>query len=196
MSRQALSDIPAGKIAAVVTSLEMFARPPPRAEPAGAELQLRRVDRADLDWYRDLFRRVGQDWLWFSRLRLSNDALAAILHHPAIELHVLTAGAGDDGVLELDFRQAETCELSFFGVVPKLIGTGAGRFLMNRALGLAWSRPIRRFWVHTCTHDHPDALAFYIRSGFAPFRRHVEIADDPRLDGTLPRHAAPQVPIV
>jgi hypothetical protein len=46
---------------------------------------------------------------------------------------------------------------------------------MNRAIERAWSRPIRRFWAHTCTLDHPSALGFYKRSGFRPFRRQVEI---------------------
>lgn len=77
-----------------------------------------------------------------------------------------------------------------------LIGTGAARFLMNRALERAWSRDVRRVRVHTCTLDHPSALAFYQRSGFRPFRRQIEIADDPRLDGVAPRTAAKHVPIV
>jgi hypothetical protein len=54
---------------------------------------------------------------------------------------------------------------------------------MNRALEKVWQRPISRFWVHTCTLDHPNALAFYMRSGFVPFRRQIEIAPDPRLQG-------------
>ena len=37
------SDVPAGKIAAIVTHLEMTARPAPRPDPAGA-WTLRRVD--------------------------------------------------------------------------------------------------------------------------------------------------------
>ena len=78
----------------------------------------------------------------------------------------------------------------------KLIGSGAGRWLMNRALELAWSRPVSRFWVHTCTLDHPSAVAFYERSGFRAFRQQIEIADDPRLDGTAPRGAARHVPII
>ncbi len=102
----------------------------------------------------------------------------------------------DEGLLELDFRHPGVCELSFFGVTPGLVGIGAGRWLMNRALELVWSRPIRRFWVHTCTHDHPAALAFYMRSGFRPFRRHIHIEDDPRLAGVLPRTAAPQIPLI
>ena len=33
----------------------------------------------------------------------------------------------------------------------------------------------------------PGALDFYIRSGFAPFRRQIEVADDPRAIGLLPK---------
>jgi len=59
-----------------------------------------------------------------------------------------------------------------------------------------WARPIGRFWVHTCTLDHPNALAFYIRSGFEPIERQVEIAEDPRIAGILPREVAPQIPLI
>jgi hypothetical protein len=67
---------------------------------------------------------------------------------------------------------------------------------MNRALETAWSHPIKRLWLHTCTLDHPSALAFYQRSGFRPFRRQVEVVNDPRLDGTVPREVARHVPII
>jgi hypothetical protein len=50
--------------------------------------------------------------------------------------------------------------------------------------------------VHTCTLDSPDALPFYIRSGFVPFARQVEVYADPRVAGVLPREAAPQVPLL
>jgi GNAT superfamily N-acetyltransferase len=189
------TDVPRGKIAAVVTCLEMLAQPRPRPEPPGPAWKLRRVVDPDLSWFRDLYRRVGQDWLWFSRLTLSDNALAAIIRDRSIELYALEHLGRDEGLLELDFRQAEVCELSFFGVTPGLIGKGAGRWLMNRALELAWSRPIRRFWVHTCTLDHPRALTFYLGFGFRAFCRQIEIADDPRAAGVLPRTAAPGIPI-
>jgi GNAT superfamily N-acetyltransferase len=190
------TDVPPGKIAAVVTSLEMLARPGARPDPANPPWRLRPVADPDLDWFRDLYRRVGQDWLWFSRLMLSDDALAAIVRDRAIELYALEYEGHDEGLLELDFRQAGDCELSFFGVTPGVIGRGAGRWLMNRALDLAWSRPIRRFWVHTCTLDHPRALTFYLRSGFSAYRRQIEIADDPRTAGILPPSAAPEIPVI
>jgi hypothetical protein len=67
---------------------------------------------------------------------------------------------------------------------------------MNEAVTRAWARPITRFWVHTCTHDHPGALAFYVRSGFTPYQRMVEVHDDPRLQGLLPEAAAPHIPLI
>jgi GNAT superfamily N-acetyltransferase len=189
------SDIPAGKIAAVVTHLEMTERPAPRPDPQGA-WSLRKVEAPDLDWFRDLYRRIGEEWLWFSRLQMTNAELAAMIQSPQVEIHALVHDGGDEGVLELDFGDAGQCELRLFGVTAKLIGGGAGRWLMNRALALMWSRPVTRVWVHTCSFDHPAALAFYQRSGFRPFRRQIEVANDPRLDGTAPRSAARHVPLI
>ena len=165
------------------------------SDPAGA-WTLRRVETPSPYWFRDLYLRVGQEWLWFSRMRMPDAELADIIQSPLVEVYALVHDGRDEGLLELDFRDAGQCELVFFGVTAKLIGSGAGRWLMNRALELSWSRPITRVWVHTCTFDHPMALTFYQRSGFRPFRRQVEIADDPRLDGTAPRDVARHVPVI
>jgi GNAT superfamily N-acetyltransferase len=189
------SDVPAGKIAAVVTHLEMTARPTPVADPVGA-WTLRKVETPDLDWFRDLHRRVGEEWFWFSRMQMSDAELAAIIQAPRVEIHALAHEGRDEGLLELDFRDAGQCEIVYFGVAAPLIGSGAGRWLMNRALELAWSSPVARVWLHTCTFDHPGAISFYQRSGFRPFRRQIEVADDPRLDGTAPRSAAKHIPII
>lgn len=189
------SDVPAGKVAAVVTHLEMTEPPARRADPAG-RWTLRQIEMPDLDWYRDLYRRIGEQWFWFSRIRMSDADLAAKVQSPSVEVHALVFDGTDEGLCELDFRIAGQCELALFGVTEKLIGSGAGRWMMNRALELAWSRAVSRVWVHTCTFDHPSALAFYQRSGFRPFRRQIEIADDPRLDGTAPRDVMKGVPII
>ncbi|HSI39729.1 MAG TPA: GNAT family N-acetyltransferase [Xanthobacteraceae bacterium] len=188
--------VPPGKIASVVTHLEMRARPAPLREKPEAGLALRRVQKPDLAWYRALFRRVGEDWLWFSRLAMDDARLAAIVHHPAVEIYALRRGGRDEGLLELDFRFDPDVELAFFGVAPGLIGSGAGRYLINRANDLVWPRAPRRFTVHTCTHDHPAALPFYLRAGFVAVGRDLEMVDDPRLSGLLARSAAPGVPVI
>ena len=189
-------DVPPGTVAAVVTFLEMKARPPKRAAPVREDLHLERRSPVDLSWYRRLYTAIGRDWLWFSRLSLTEAALRAVVGDPAVEVYALSDDRAELGLLELDFRQGGEVELAFFGLVPAAVGTGAGRWLMDRAISLAWRPGIERFWVHTCTLDHPDAVKFYRRSGFAPYRLAVEIAPDPRLAGVLPRDAAPQVPLI
>jgi GNAT superfamily N-acetyltransferase len=188
-------DVPNGKIAAVVTHLELLERPALPPDPPG-DWMLRHVESPGIDWFRELYRRVGEEWLWSSRAYLSDAELAAIIRAPGVEIHALVHDGRDEGLLDLDFRQSGQCELVYFGVTEKLIGSGAARFLMNRALERAWSAPVSRVWVHTCTFDHPAALGFYQRAGFRPFRRQIEIADDPRLDGTTPRHVARHIPII
>jgi GNAT superfamily N-acetyltransferase len=188
------TDGPVGKIAAVVTYLEMHGRPAEAAAPEGAwELQ---PLGGNLPRYLALFQRVGEPWLWFSRLAMPQAELRGILESPDVEAFALRRDGEDIGLLELDFRVAGECELSFLGLVPEAIGTGAGRFLIQAATERAFARPIRRLWVHTCTFDHPSALGFYMRAGFTPYRRAVEVADDPRLSGLLPWRAAPQVPLI
>jgi GNAT superfamily N-acetyltransferase len=189
-------DLPPGKMANVVTCLEMLA-PASRALSAWPQhLTLQRFAHDDLAGFRDVFRKVGSDIMWFSRLNMADEKLNSILADPAVESYKLIQGNEVIGLLELDFREAGQAELSFFGLAPEAIGKGAGRALMDEALRRAWGRPIKRLWVHTCTFDHPAALGFYIRSGFAPYQRMVEIHDDPRLTGKLPRDASRDIPII
>jgi GNAT superfamily N-acetyltransferase len=189
-------DVPDGKVAAIVTSLEMFAPPPLRPEQDNPDWTLRRLEGPRADEYLALYSAVGRDWLWFTRLRMPREELMAAIGDPRVEVYRLEAPGGETGIVELDFREPGTCELAYFGVSPGLVGGGAARWLMNRAVQRAWSQPITRFWVHSCTFDHPNAPGFYMRSGFKPFRREVEIADDPRLAGLAPLDSAAHVPII
>jgi GNAT superfamily N-acetyltransferase len=191
------TDVPDGKIASIVTHLQMLAPAPLRHGRRLEGVELKAVQEPTASWYKDLFARVGaNDWLWFSRLKLTDIQLEAIIRDPNVDTYTLTYEGDDEALLELDFRIEGSCELAFFGLTRNLVGTDAGRFLMNRAIDLAWSHDISCFHVHTCTMDHPSALPFYLRSGFVPFLRQVEIVDDPRISGLLPETAAPHVPLI
>jgi hypothetical protein len=78
-------DVAPGKLAAVVTSLEMFSRPVFRPEHPDPGWHLHHVQQADLPWFRDLFRRVGLNWLWFSRLQMSDTTLALLAAPPRLQ---------------------------------------------------------------------------------------------------------------
>jgi ribosomal protein S18 acetylase RimI-like enzyme len=184
-----------GELAAVVTYLEM--RSPPEHQIPQSPLSLRRVDVPQPEHYRDLFRLIGAPWLWFSRLVIDDAHLASIIQHPRVELYSVLDEAGREvGIIELDFREHGECELSFIGLIPELSGKGHGRWLLAEAVHRAWREGVERVHVHTCSLDHPAALAAYRRAGFTPYKRAVERFPDPRLHGFLPLDCAPQIPVL
>jgi GNAT superfamily N-acetyltransferase len=192
MSYEAVAD---GELAAVVTYLEI--REPPAHTIPASPLSLKRIEVPEPEHYRELFRRIGSTWLWFSRLIMDDAHLASIVQHPRVELYAVTDEAGREvGMLELDFREQHECELAFVGLTPELSGLGHGRWLLAEAIHRAWRDGVTRVHVHTCSLDHPAALSAYRRAGFVPFKRAIETFPDPRLLGILPRDCAPQIPLI
>lgn len=190
----ALIDVPPDQLATVVTTLEMRDRPPLRPLPA-SPLRLVAWRTPEPARYRLLFERIGGPWLWYSRLAMDDDALTRIIHDPAVVIHAAVDRAGIEvGMVELDFRAAGVCELSYFGLVPELAGQGHGRWMMAEALARAWRPGIAKLWVHTCTLDHPSALNFYRAQGFVAVKRTLETFPDPRALGLLPESAGAHVP--
>lgn len=199
ISLNGYTDLPAGTVANITTSLEMTEKPDLSSlnQESDGQFSFARLGPEEVDRYRALFKRVGEDWLWFSRATLPEEELRSVLSSPKTEVHVLRSNQEDVGLVELDFTTPENVELVIFGIVPEMVGSRAGRWLMSSALQTVWSREAtKRFWLHTCTLDHPKALPFYMRSGFVPFKRQIEVAPDPRLSGHLRQDAAPHHPII
>lgn len=191
------TDVPDGKIAFVVTFLEMLEAPAKPLAPARDDVELVRWHEPNLTAYRQLFRQVGEDWIWFGRLTHGDEELRQLLADPARENYLPMQSGTPIGTLELEFGNPEEPELSYFGLVPEAIGGGLGRWLMAQAVDIAWSRPeTRRLWLHTCTGDSPQAMKFYTSCGFKPYKRSIEIDDDPRLLGLYPHETAPHVPVI
>lgn len=189
------TDLAPGKIASVVTFLEMLERPP-LADVSSSGVRLRPVQNPGLDWYRALYRRAGAQWFWFSRLEMTDEQLAAVLNRSTTELFVAEREGGEIGIAELDGSRPADVEIAFFGLFPEAIGKGLGRPFMMELLDRVWNDSAARVWLHTCTLDGPAALSFYTKCGFRPYKRAIEVADDPRIRGILPEDAAPQVPII
>ena len=176
-----------GKLETIVTHLEMTERPAPAENPVPRDdLFIFRVQRPTISFYRYLYNTVGDPWLWGDRRRLDDAALAAVVQDPAVEIFVLYVLGAPAGYCELDRRVPGEIELAYLGILPEFIGQKLGPYLLRWAIGMAWRYEPRRFWVHTCTLDHPKALAMYERAGFRVFKREVEVTDDPRALGLIP----------
>src|SRR5262245_29819034 len=133
------TDLTPGKIASVVTYLEM-SEPPAGPPVAGnSKWAIRSQANPDLGWYRHLFRAVGEEWLWFSRLRMDDSVLSSIIHNRAVDVFALEIEGLDKGILELDRRERPDIELAFIGLTRDVIGSGAGKYLLDQAIRLAWA---------------------------------------------------------
>jgi len=170
-----------------VTYLEMFERPAGRAPSPAGKLALMQAEACTVSFYRYLYETVGTPWLWFERRLMDDAALAIEIAKPTTEIFVLYVSGVPAGYFELDAAPRRETELRYFGLVANFIGRGFGRYLLQAAIDRAWSRPLDRFWTHTCTFDHPRALPNYQRAGFTVYQRRSVAFADPRERGILPR---------
>jgi GNAT superfamily N-acetyltransferase len=195
ISLNGVTDLPPGKIANVVTFMERSG-PPPARSSLPADLSLDTPPSPDVAAYRAIYRRVGENLLWTSRALMSDAVLSEWLNRPTTRVQLLRRGGEAVGLVELDLSEPETAEIVSFGVIPEEVGTGTAHLLMNAVIADLVAGGATRIWLHTCTFDHPAAVPFYMRHGFAAYKFAVEVFDDPRLTGHLPRSAAPQVPLL
>jgi GNAT superfamily N-acetyltransferase len=172
----------------VITYLEMLERPEGRRVPAPFDkLALMRAENCTVSFYRYMYDTVGRPWLWFERRLIDDTALSALLANPTIEIFVLYVRGVPAGFFELDVALPRETKLCYFGLIPDFIGRRLGPYLLQAAIDQAWARPIRRFWLHTSTFDHPKALSVYQRAGFVVYDRRRVSFRDPRETGILPK---------
>ena len=196
MRAPAAEAVPAGKLYTVITHLAMESPPVPEPPPPPAPgITLDRRETISVADYLRLYHAIGDDWLWWSRLTWDEARLAAHLAEEETEIYVAEADGEKIGLIELNLRPEPDIELRYFGVIPSRIGKGLGGWLLGHALAAAGRHEPRRLILNTCTLDHPGALTFYQRHGFAITRSEVDIVDDPRLIGLLPLTAAPHIPL-
>lgn len=171
---------PFDRIAVSVTFLRMDGPPVPAwpALPPGVTIELLRG--IDVETYRSLYDRVGQDWLWWLRRMMPDAMLASLLADPAIAIHLLRVDGREAGFFELDASPWPDVNLSYFGLLPGTIGKGLGLAMLGAAVEQVFSGPARGMTVNTCTADHPRALPNYQRAGFRVLRRIDEVWDIPR----------------
>ncbi len=162
-----------GLIDVTVYHLEMLA-PSHRSVPAPRDdLKVVHVPSPSVPDYRALYDAVGREFHWLSRRKMSDEALAALLGDPGNELHVLHVAGSPAGFAELDRRQPSDIELVQFGLFRPFFGQGLGKWFLQWTIDKAWSYQPKRFWLHTCSLDHPAALPNYAKAGFVLFKEVV-----------------------
>lgn len=151
--------------------LEMLAHTQRSVAPPRDGLTVLHAQTPSVPYYRFLYNAVGGEYNWLSRRKLSDAELGAVIQDPRNELHVLHVDGSPAGFGELDRRQPDDIELVQFGLMADFIGQGLGKWFLQSIIDKVWSYQPRRFWLHTCTLDHPAAVPMYTSAGFVQFKQ-------------------------
>lgn len=142
---------------------------PARHTGAGTTLVQAKIPSPELN--RFLYTAVGGPWYWIDRLSWSYDQWLSWLDRPEQETWVLYKSGTPAGYFELEAQPGGSVEIAYFGLLPQFIGRGLGGYLLTRAIQRAWAcSDTQRVWVHTCSLDHPNALAAYQARGLRVFK--------------------------
>jgi GNAT superfamily N-acetyltransferase len=159
--------------------LEMHAHARRTVPPPREALMVLHARKPSVPYYRFLYDTVGRDYRWYSKGRLSDTDLSVVIHDPRVEVHVLHVDGSPAGFAELDRRTPDEIEMVQFGLTREFIGEGLGRYFLQWAIDKAWSYQPRRFWLHTCSLDHPAALPNYLKAGFRQYNEQREKKEVP-----------------
>ena len=135
--------------------------------------RIEQVEQCSIDFFRFLYQQVGQAYQWTDRLRWSDETVRAHLQNSGVSIWVMTWEGEPAGYFELREHEDRSVEIAYFGLLPRFIGRGWGKFLLTQAVHAAWRLGPPRVWLHTCTLDHPAALPNYLKRGFRPIREEV-----------------------
>jgi GNAT superfamily N-acetyltransferase len=116
-----------------------------------------------------LYVAVGRAWAWTDRLDWDTARWRQYVDRPELETWLAYVRGTPAGYFELE-RQGVDIEIVYFGLLPEFIGLGLGGTLLTRAIERAFELGAARAWVHTCSLDHPGALANYLARGMRVYR--------------------------
>jgi GNAT superfamily N-acetyltransferase len=170
---------PITRVGVTVTFLRMNQAPKQAAPGLAPGFQAVRARAPSVAFYRYLYNTVGADYVWWLRRTAPDEDLAALLRDPAVSIHTLYGDGEPAGFFELDARSSTEVNLSYFGLMPRAVGTGIGYAFLRTAIDEAWRRGARGMTVNTCTADHPRALPTYLRAGFHIVRQVKEVWNVP-----------------
>jgi L-amino acid N-acyltransferase YncA len=148
----------------------------PRRSPK-ADVRVASVEAPMPELNRFFYTAVGASWFWLDRLPWTYEKWLNYLARPELETWVLTVAGVPAGYAELEAQAKGDVEVAYFGLLPPFIGQGLGAHLLTCAVERGWERGARRVWLHTCSLDHPHALAHYQARGFRLYRE--EVAHEP-----------------
>jgi RimJ/RimL family protein N-acetyltransferase len=166
--------------AVTITYLEM--RSPAALKPKRCpdpRFWIKQATVAQWEFNRFLYLFVGGPWTWTDKLNWTDCQWKEYVESGRLWTYVGYYDGSLAGYYELQRDEIGDIEIIYFGLTPHFIGRGLGGVLLTSALEEAWGRDPKRVWVHTCTLDHPAAVATYQACGMQIYKSETHPPADP-----------------
>ena len=121
--------------------------------------------------YKRIYRKIGLNYNWISRLKLSEEELKKIIHDKNVDIYFMIIENKIIGFLEIDYRSLKEVKIVHLGIVDSFIGKGYGKKLLKFAIKRSKEIDIKPLILQTNSLDHPNALIFYQKNGFQVYAR-------------------------
>jgi GNAT superfamily N-acetyltransferase len=155
--------------------LEMLNKNQLKPKEVVADLTITEAKIKEYRFNRFLYSLVGEAWQWTDKLSESEETWEVYAERDNLRTWVAYYQGAIAGYFELEISADQEVEIKYFGLTAKFIGKGLGGYLLTYAIQQAWEAcHAKRVWVHTCSLDHPNALANYEARGFILYKEEYE----------------------
>lgn len=155
--------------------LEMTSAHALRSKPVPDGLTIVECEVVQPQLNRFLYQLVGKAWGWNDLNSWSDEQWLAVVGQDCHRTWVAYYRGAIAGYYELHRPDGENAEIRYFGLAPQFLDKGFGGPLLSQAIRSAWEWPgTQRVWVHTCSLDHPAALANYQARGLQLYKEEHE----------------------
>jgi len=150
-----------------IKSLEDFKEVEAPSQHSSVEL----LNPKDFQLNKFFYKNVGKNHHWIDRLIWTDLNWIEYVSNKKLFTYVLKEKNEIAGYYELLFYENnKEAEIAYFGILEEYFGKKLGGYLLSEAIKNSFNQGAKRVWVHTCSHDHENALKNYLARGMKVFK--------------------------
>ena len=134
------------------------------------------IDPINFQLNKFFYKNIGKKHYWIDRLIWTEEKWINYVSSKNVETYVLKNKDELVGFFELILHfEKKEIEIAYFGILEEYQNKKLGSFLLSEAIKKCFRKNINRVWLHTCSHDHKNAIKNYIARGMKIFKSETVI---------------------
>ena len=134
------------------------------------------IDPINFQLNKFFYKNIGKNHKWVDRLTWSEEKWINYVSNESVRSYMFKFNDDLVGFFELIFHlEKNETEIAYFGILEEYQNKKLGSFLLSEAIKKCFRKNINRVWLHTCSHDHKNAIKNYIARGMKIFKSETVI---------------------